>query len=420
MLILQDKNSLEEQQRWLYEAYAKTISNIVKKACDVNSTIDPFASGYFGKNSIQTESNYYNSLLEITSYFWASKGGRGKLLEKTISSRAGVKAKHDVYLSDFLDVIIQSNGKLQGNTLNKFRKKFDLINLVDDSLIILEIKNRIDSGGVSGRRDALNKFFDVLNKIEDNTVVFVDSSQKEYTLTELLIELGIKKLEMLMGLFYNIKGNEATIVDDRKNGGFYSESKRLGSDFARGKLGITHDSDWLRIDFTKDSIEFVIQTTYGSDSTKRFTGGSLTLDMVFDSVFPKSWDDIRLALNVGITQRNLLLQYKTNHIMKIQSLYNTNSDFKSEIDRFRNNPDNLSIIKNLTCKIQNGGGNLIYRKLLNKIFQTAYMYMRGLSNDLRVSGFPWGCPKHAKKNVSEIRREKPIPTSCNIPAILQA
>ena len=351
MLILQNENSLQEHQRWLYDAYCNMVSKIIEKACDAESSIDPFASGYFGKNSDESESNY-DALLEITSYFWASKGGRGKLLEKTVGSLAGDKAKYNAYLSSYLDKIIKSDGRLQGNTLKKFKKTFDLINVVGDSLIILEIKNRIDSGGVSGRRDAMTKFSDVLNKIEDNTVVFVDRSQKEYTLTELLTELGIKKLEMLLGLFYNIHGKEAVIADDMKDG-FYSESKKLGNDFAKEKFGIEHDSDQLRIGFIDDQVEFVIQTVYGSEATRRFTGGRLTLDMVFDSVFPKSWDDIRLALNVGIAQRNLLLNHNTNYIMQVRELYSTNPDFKSEMDKFRTDPGNLNTVENLVSKIQN-------------------------------------------------------------------
>jgi hypothetical protein len=39
-----------------------------------------------GVDSIEYDNKYqYQALLETTSYFWASKGGRGSLLEKIIA-----------------------------------------------------------------------------------------------------------------------------------------------------------------------------------------------------------------------------------------------------------------------------------------------------------------------------------------------
>lgn len=52
MLILRDKKNLKEQEVWLYDAYKKILSKIVKIAS--SSSIDPFASEYIGKNSANT------------------------------------------------------------------------------------------------------------------------------------------------------------------------------------------------------------------------------------------------------------------------------------------------------------------------------------------------------------------------------
>ena len=204
MLILQDKKNLKEQEVWLHKAYFKILSEIVKRATNPNSSIDPFASEYVGKNSVKTNSNYYNSFLEITSYFWASKSGRGTLLEKTINFLSGHKSEQNVFLSDFLNKLIELNETLNGKLSDKFKIKFDLINFVNNKLVILELKNRIDSGGVEARRGVLKKFFGLCDDVENNTIAFTDSStHKEYTLSELFTKLGIKKFEMLMGLLYN-------------------------------------------------------------------------------------------------------------------------------------------------------------------------------------------------------------------------
>ena len=100
--------------------------------------------------------------------------------------------------------VIESDNTLNGKSSDKFKKKFDLINILNDKLIILEIKNRVDSGGTSGRREGLKKFFDICNHVENNIIILTDrTSGKEYTLLELLKKLGITKVDMLMGFFYN-------------------------------------------------------------------------------------------------------------------------------------------------------------------------------------------------------------------------
>lgn len=347
ILILQDEKNLKKQHVWLSEAYRKILSKIVAIASNPNSSIDPFATEYYGKHSIKTDQNYYNALLEITSYFWGSKGGRGTLLQKIIGSLAGNKADQEVYLSEFLDELIKSDKTLNGELSIKFKKKFDLINVVNNTLIILEIKNRIDSGGTAGRREALKKFFELCDIVENNTIAFTDSKSKtEYTLPQLLEKLGIVKFEMLMGLFYNINGSEAKIADDQKDG-FYSESKSLVTKYASEHFGINHDAEKLLIDFDKDKIKFIIQTVYGSDSTKRFTANKLTLDDVYKNVFQESWDDIWLAVNVGVEQRRILLDHKINHITEIQRLYKTNSDFKEILEKFKLDSTNLSLTQNI-------------------------------------------------------------------------
>lgn len=406
MLILQNKKKLEPQQIWLYDAYKKIVKNIIQRACNGPSSIDPFASKYYGKNIHNTDSNYYDALLEITSYFHSSKGGRGKLLEKTISF-ADKHAKNDVYLSSFLDQIISSNQTIQGKTLQISKKKFDLINLINDSLIICEIKNRIDSGGVSGRRDALTKFFDVISSIEQNRTVFVDdNSKKEYTLVALLSELKITKIEMIMGLLYNITGDEATISDDKKNG-FYGESKKLSRDFSKGKLGVMYDGQ-VKINFEKDGVEFLIETVYGSETTKRFTDGSLTLGMMLEKVFPKVWDDLWLGLKVGIKQRDLFLSYKTNHITHIKNNY-TKNKFKSNIEQFRENPNDLNLLKDLTSEIQNGGGVLtVYQEHIHKMLQIVCMCVWGFYSDLTttIQGFTRRCLDNNQSITQRPKRKK--------------
>ena len=178
-----------------------------------------------GLESIMPNRDHYHSLLEVTSYFWGSKGGRGSLLEKTVRLLAGDRAMQNKTLPDFLESNLPSD--LHGIVSHTFKKKFDLMNIVDSKIVLLEIKNRIDGGGVTGRRDALDKFIKLCNEVESNTIMFTDhNTHKEFTLHELLKHIDIKQFEMLLGLFYNLNGGLATIEHDKKSG-FYSESKKI-------------------------------------------------------------------------------------------------------------------------------------------------------------------------------------------------
>ena len=358
MLILQNKKNLTESEINLYNGYENILHNIFDRACDPNSSMDPFTSEYVGKNSIKYNSNYYSSLLEITSYFWASKGGRGTLLEKTLQILAGDSATQGTYLSSFLNKLIESHETLSGKVSSKLKKKFDLMNMLEDSLIILELKNRVDSGGTAARKEALKKFFELLDHIRNNTVIFEDMKTKEkYTLQKLFKLFGIKNFEMLMGFLYNVKGTNAKILDDQTNG-FYSESKKLVTEYGSKNPDMVLDISNLKINFDTDQIKNIIQTIYGNDVSEKFTKSNKSLHELFQKVFLKSWDDVWLALNVGIAERNLLLKTKTNNLLHIQHLNNIDLDFKSELHKFITDSDNLRLISNILKKIRNseGGG----------------------------------------------------------------
>ncbi len=380
MLILQENSNLTSLEQVLHKGYKNLVSKIVKISCNSNSTIDPFTSEYIGKNSDKPSPYHYDALLEITSYFWASKGGRGTLLEKALKALAGDSAEQGKFLSDSLDQLIKSDKMLVGKTSSKLHKKFDLINIVGDSLIILELKNRVDSGGTSARKEALEKFFLICDCIDQDIGIFVDNkTNKEYTLPELLKNSGIKNLEMLMGFFYSNSGTTAKIEHDKK--GFYAESKSLISNYEPKNLEITKDSDNLKINFNKCGVKVTIQTIYGNDVPKRFTKTNKPLTALFQKVFLKSWDDIWLALNVGIRQRDFLLKYKTNHVLIMQNLYKNDTDFKLNLDEFKVNSNNLTLLTGLVDKINYSGGGVRYLDHLYRILQTVCMYVRGLHHD---------------------------------------
>jgi hypothetical protein len=265
-----------------------------------------------GIHSVGYDKFQYQALLETTSYFWASKGGRGTLLEKIIASLGNSYSSNGVTLSKLISILLSKvdhtpfHNNQNGSRLlikgNIKRLKFDLVNIIDDKLILLELKNRVDSGGTAAREEALiKKFFTICRTIESEEKVFAYAG-KDYDFVELLSILGINKVEMFLGLLFNINGKEATINAD-KSYGFYSSSKTHMKDYlseSHVNTNVEFDESRLSLSFKKRSLLVSIEMLYGNDVIQRFSSKEYHLAKLLEKVFSKSWDDIWLAILLQI------------------------------------------------------------------------------------------------------------------------
>lgn len=300
--------------------------------------------------------------LKLLLFFWGSKGGRGALLEKIIASLGGQFSSRHQTLSELINTLSSKNISQQyGQDQNQDRLdwiietevgklKFDMTNFVNDTLIILELKNRVDSGGTAARQEALTKLITLCKIIEDGKKIFVHNSI-EYNLEETLSLLGINSMEMHMGLLYNLHGKEATIVDD----GFYSSSKKHLKKYANQNhltAQVTLDENNLRLYLRKGKLLISVGVLYGNEVIIRFTGKQLSLDIIMDKVFSKLWDDIWLVFNLAIPQRAMLLEYKKNHITEIKRLKENDVEFKAIYKQFCDKSSDRIILQNLVNTIR--------------------------------------------------------------------
>lgn len=365
MLTLQDDATLNTEEIWLKKVYSNILMNLIQATITSNtsSEFDPFMSKYVGINSVKYNKFEYQALLEVTSYFWASKGGRGILLEKIFTSLGGPHAMSNKTLSKIVSQIELKRALHQGNytepqgliksTIKKL--KFDLVNVINDNLIILELKNRVDSGGSGAREEALSKkFFAICKSIEDGEKIF-EYQGREYDFAEMLSLFGIKKVEMYLGLLYNINGKEATLIDDKSKGGFHSSSKTCMENYAESKhlsIKVNFNPENLSIFFQKGSLLVSISMLYGNEVIQKFTTKQLTLNSIMNKVFANSWDDIWLTCNLAISQRALLLEYNKNHITEIKKLIDNDQGFTTTYSKFRNNPSDLKTLRDIIDNIQ--------------------------------------------------------------------
>ncbi len=88
LLCVKAKEKLDLGQLLLYEPYKNILVNLKELCIDINAKdFDPIAKAYHGLLSVPSDiKEYYESLLGVTAYYQASKGGRGRYIEKKIAS----------------------------------------------------------------------------------------------------------------------------------------------------------------------------------------------------------------------------------------------------------------------------------------------------------------------------------------------
>jgi len=91
--------------------------------------------------------------------------------------------------------------------------------------VLIELKNRVDSGGTAGRREiwTSEKFGIFIDYLNSNKKLF-RKNDKEFSLAELLENFGIETIEIYIGVLFDTGDKPATVQSDKTNG-FYSSSK---------------------------------------------------------------------------------------------------------------------------------------------------------------------------------------------------
>ena len=179
LLCIKNKEKLELGEVLLYEPYKKILKKFIKLATDVKEQdFDPVAKVYNGLLSVPAEiKEYYEALLGVTSYYQHSQGGRGKYIEKKIASAfencslniklselplwlehpllhkiKGVFTLNRLNIKD-KEIIRSLPWKWIGNKNKDVSTDVGTILKNEKTMVLVEIKNRIDSGGSAARRE---------------------------------------------------------------------------------------------------------------------------------------------------------------------------------------------------------------------------------------------------------------------------
>ena len=364
LLCIKKKEKLELGELLLYEPYKNILQNFVDLATRLEAKdFDPVAKVYHGIISAPSEiRNYYESLLGVTSYYQASKGGRGRYIEKKIAS-AFESCSLDIKLSElplWLEhpALHKKKGIFTLNGLTAQEKEiirrmpWDWTGDRDEStdvgtvlknektMVLAEVKNRVDSGGSAARREiwTSQKFGIIVDYLLRNEKIY-RKDNKEFSLAELLKFLNLESLELYMGVLFDKGDRPATIEADRRNG-FYSSSKE-GFLYLRNKIKthkeikiLNEDLENLKIELLlpNSSLNLKIEALYGDDVTlKLFRKRSPVSDLLL-----LKYDDIWLSQLITIDERAFLLKNNKNFLIILKDLLKRSKELRDKYNELIN------------------------------------------------------------------------------------
>lgn len=364
LLCVKAKENLDLGHILLYEPYKNILINFKELRIDIDAKdFDPVAKVYDGLLSAPSEIRYYyEALLGVTSYYQASKGGRGKYIEKKIASSfetcsLGIElSKLPLWLE--YPSLHKKKGIFTQQGLSLEEKKIlrtiewdwlgerdvntDVGSIIQDekTMVLIEIKNRVDSGGTAGRREiwTSEKFGIFVEYLKSSKKLFRKSG-KEFSLAELLENFGIETIEIYIGVLFDIGDKPATVQSDKTNG-FYSSSNE-GFKYLRDMVTqsstiniINEDTENLQMELslTYSKLKVRIGALYGNDITSKLFRKSLPVS----ELLLLRYDDIWLSQLITIDERAMLLKHQNNFTTTFISLLSRDKDLREKYDALIN------------------------------------------------------------------------------------
>lgn len=375
LLCVKVKEKLDIGQILLYEPYKNILIKFKELCIDINAKdFDPVAKIYDGLLSVPSDiREYYEALLGVTSYYQHSQGGKGKYIEKKLASSFET-CSLNIEISRLplwleYPKLHKKRGIFTQQGLSKEEKRIfritdwdwigdrdvsvDVGSIISDenALVLVEIKNRVDTGGTAGRREiwTSEKFGIFVGYLDSNKKVF-RKKDKEFSLVELLENFGVRILELYIGVLFDKSDNPATIETDKING-FYSSSKQ-GFEYLKSlikqssTMNISEENSenlQMELGLTYSNLKVRIGALYGNDVTSRLFRKRLP---VSDLLLLK-YDDIWLSQLIAIDERAILLKNQSNYMTIFLDLLKRDSGLRIKYDTLINSECGESELKEI-------------------------------------------------------------------------
>ena len=353
MLCIKKQENISLGELLLWKPYKNILSNFVNLCTNKDAIeFDPVSRTFDGLESTPDGiKSYYEALLGVTSYYQHSQGGRGKYIEKkfatvTTTSSLNIKLSEiPFYLENsrlhkkkkiFTTTELSSEERREirnSKWLWKGKKDIDIdvgnILKRENALVLVELKNRVDSGGTAGRREIWTKKFRTILEIFVRNKKIFSNGKEGYTLYEILKLFKIKQIELYIGILFNVDGTPATMDGDRIQG-FYSSNiegfddiiqfiSRHSNVFRINKK----EKKRLEIEFFYEGIKIIIGALYGNQIPQKL----FRKEYPVNELLLLKFDDIWLAQLLSIDERTFLLKYGKNFMSIFKELLNR--DYKT-------------------------------------------------------------------------------------------
>jgi len=410
MLCIKNSENIDLDELILWKPYKNILLNFIKLCTDKNSKVfDPIARVYDGLESVPPElENYYESLLGITSYFQASKGGRGKYIEKKLAT-INTHSSLNIELSEIpfylenpelhkkkgiftLSGINSGERRLIRNSRWSWQGEnditLDLVNIIKDEnvLVFIELKNRVDSGGVAARREIwLSKFRKFLEIFERDKEIYSESKllnmKETHKFHELLHDFGIFRVELYIAILFNLDGTPATKEGDSgRAGGFYSANKEGYRDILSYITSqestfeiVDRDDDNLRLELlvkNAENFSIVIEAIYGIQIPQKL----FRKDYPVSELLLLKYDDIWLSQLLSIDERTFLLKYNKNFMVIFKGLIKRDFQLRQLYNKLISEEGNLGYLEEIvTYLLKEHDEELEDRLVPNEVTKDQYL-----------------------------------------------
>lgn len=381
LLCIKNRSDISMSELLLFLPYKNILQNLLTlcKTPDAKE-FDPVYRAFIGLDVAPDDIKEANEAsVGVTSYFHASKGGRAKYLEKKLSSLYE-KTCYDLTLRDlplFLsspslyakkkigDFLTDEEARLLQNvSFNWIGSKednvtFDIGTYFNENglkrLTTIEVKNRVDSGGIAARREVWGqkKMGQILSLLESGKILYETpqtllSSNQSFSLLSLLNEFNVEILEMNLGILYNVNGSNATLDGDRRHGFFGGNEEGYKSIEKRARdLNfeiIRTDSNFLELELKYQNLRIFCKNIYGLQIPQVM----MRRDYPIEQLLTEQYDDMWLAYNLAIFERTNLLKYGINCILILDDILTTNSEISTMFTEIAQTEVTISDLQELT------------------------------------------------------------------------
>jgi len=375
MLCLKKQENIDLGELLLWKPYKNILSNFVNLCTDKKAAeFDPVSRVFDGLESVPDKIKpYYEALLGVTSYYQHSQGGRGKYIEKkfatvTATSSLNIKLsempfyleKPELHKKKGIFTLTELSSKEKQEIRNnrwlwkgKADVDIDIGNILkgENAVVLMELKNRTDSGGTAGRREIWTKKFRTILEIFARDEKIFSDGRKEYTLYEILKLFKIRQIELYVGILFNVDGTPSTKDGDRLQG-FYSSNVEGFNDILR--FISSHpaifriakkekDEENLKIVVSYRDIKIVIGALYGNQIPQKL----FRKDYPVNELLLLKFDDIWLAQLLSIDERTFLLKYGKNFMTIFKGLLTRDYETRRLYNLFIDSEGNIGYLKKL-------------------------------------------------------------------------